>query len=51
MKVFLISAVTLVVIAIGASFVLNDLFQMDSKTAFTTEGARPDGIEPVSINY
>ena len=51
MKVFLISAVVLVAISIGASFVLNEQFQMDSKTAFTTEGAQPSTIDAVTINY
>jgi hypothetical protein len=51
MKVFLISAIVLVAISFGASFVLNDQFQMDSKSAFTTEGARPSDSGAETVSY
>ena len=40
MKVFLMSAVAIVAISLGAANVLNGQFQTDSKTAYTTEGLR-----------
>ncbi|MDG1129240.1 hypothetical protein ABWH93_05660 [Seohaeicola saemankumensis] len=40
MKSFLIACVAIVCIAIGAASVLNGTFQVDSTSAFTTEGAR-----------
>lgn len=40
MKSFLLACVVVVATAFIADFVLNDNFQSDSTTAFTTEGAR-----------
>ena len=40
MRVFLLAAITVVAIAFGADIILDQAFQMDSETAFTTEGAR-----------
>lgn len=40
MKAFLAAVVAAIVIAFGASQVLNGSFQMTSPEAFTTEGAR-----------
>jgi cytosine/uracil/thiamine/allantoin permease len=40
MKVFLISSIVGIAIAFAAYSVLMSRFQVDSQTAFTTEGAR-----------
>lgn len=40
MKSFLLACVAVLVIAVGASAVLNGSFQTNSTNAFTTEGAR-----------
>ena len=40
MKAFALSVVVAIVMAFGAAAVLDQTFQMDSPTAFTTEGAR-----------
>lgn len=42
MKTFLIAAAAAVVLAYGASLVLNETWQADSYTAYTTSGARVD---------
>ena len=51
MKVFLASLAVGVVIAVAASFVLNDNFQVDAYSAFTTEGARVGSPGDNLINY
>lgn len=48
MKAFLLSAIVAVAIAFASYSVLNNRFQVDSKTAFTTEGARPSTGEVTS---
>ena len=40
MKAFALSVIVAIAVAFGAAVVLNDNFQVDSPTAFTTEGAR-----------
>ena len=40
MKAFLLSVIVAVGLAVGAAMVLDRNFQVDSPTAFTTEGAR-----------
>lgn len=40
MKAFLASVIFAVALAIGASVVLNDIYQTPASTAFATEGAR-----------
>ncbi|MBO6605152.1 MULTISPECIES: hypothetical protein [Paracoccaceae] len=51
MKAFLASVVVGIVIAVAASFVLNDNFQTDSHSAFATEGARVGTPGDNLINY
>ncbi|MFD0858717.1 hypothetical protein [Roseovarius aquimarinus] len=51
MKAFLTASVVAIVIAIGASFLLNDQFQTDSQTAFTTEGVRLSTGEGETASY
>ena len=51
MKAFLLSVVVGIGIAIGASYILNETFQVDSPTAFTTEGARVGEPGDNLINY
>ena len=51
MKAFLFSVIVGIGIAIGAAFVLNENFQTDSPTAFTTEGARITSPGDNLINY
>jgi len=48
MKVFLFAAIAVVAIAFGADTVLDQQFQVDSETAFTTEGARPTPVDTES---
>jgi hypothetical protein len=48
MKSFLLAAIGVIAIAIASAFVLNDRFQMDSATAFTTEGARITPADQIS---
>ncbi len=40
MKAFLTAAVVAIIVAYGASMVLNQSYQQPSYSAFTTEGAR-----------
>lgn len=40
MKAFLASVIFAVILAVGASMVLNDGFQTPASSAFATEGAR-----------
>ncbi|MEM8571390.1 MAG: hypothetical protein AAGG56_10815 [Pseudomonadota bacterium] len=51
MKAFLASVVTGLVVTVAAAFVLNDNFQVNSYSAFTTEGARVDHPGDNLINY
>jgi len=51
MKAFLASLVVGVVIAVAASVVLNDNFQSDAYSAFTTEGARVGDPGDNLVNY
>jgi hypothetical protein len=51
MKVFLTSCVALIAIAFIAGNVLNGIFQEDSTTAFSTEGARVSDGEQNLIGY
>jgi hypothetical protein len=48
MKVFLLSSAVAIAVAFIAHSVLINNFQMDSKTAFTTGGARPTVAEPMT---
>ncbi len=51
MKTFLIACVAVVAIAFIAGNVLNSVFQEDSRTAFSTEGARVSEGEQNLISY
>ncbi len=51
MKAFVASLAVCLVVAIGASFVLNGNFQADAHSVFTTEGARVDKPGNNLINY
>jgi len=49
MKTFLLSSVVGIAIAFAAYSILMNRFQVDSKTAFTTEGARLTTGEAASM--
>ncbi len=49
MKTFLLSSIVGIAIAFAAYSVLMNSFQVDSKTAFTTEGARLTTVEAGSM--
>lgn len=49
MKVFLLSSVVAIAVAFIAHSVLINNFQVDSKTAFTTSGARPSVADAESM--
>lgn len=51
MKSFLIACVAIVSLAVVSANVLNGIFQVDSTSAFTTEGARVSPGEQNLINY
>lgn len=51
MKAFLSSVVVAVVIAVSASFVLNDGFQETATEAFTREGVRLSATEPNLVEF
>lgn len=51
MKAFVLSLAIGIIVAAGASYVLNSNFQTDAHTAFTTEGARVDRPGDNLINY
>lgn len=51
MKAFIASLVVGIAIAVGSAFVLDENFQNDAYSAFTTEGARVGDPGDNLINY